>query len=48
MSFDAYKISSQKANLNIFILIHFDTVLEGTAYNHGDCCKQHSMLLSVL
>lgn len=48
MPFDAYQISSQKANLNIFIFIYFDTALEGTAYNYRDCCKQHLMLLRVL
>lgn len=43
--FDAYQISSQKANLNIFIFIYFDTALEGTAYNYRDCCKQYLMPL---
>ena len=47
MPFDAYQISSPKANLNIFIFIYFDTALEGSAYNYGDCCKQYLMLLSV-
>lgn len=44
---DAYQISSQKANLNFFFSIYFDTALEGTAYNYGDCCKQYLMLRSV-
>lgn len=48
MPFDAYQISFQKANLNMFIFIYFDTALEGTAYNYRDCCKQHLMPLSVL
>lgn len=30
--FDAYQISSQKAKLNIFNLVYFDTALEGNEY----------------